>query len=251
MTVVVISQPMFLPWIGLFEQARLSDVFVHYDDVQRPQGRSFFSRVQLIGAQGTSWLTAPIDRKRSGSSILETFLVADPAWRKEHLETIRHLYRRQPNFEAMFSVVREIYGYPTDSLAEFNINAFELITARLGFSPRFERSSALGINGASTERLVRLASCYHAKQYLTGHGALNYLDHESFEQVGTEVRYMRYATASWPQHSPVFSPYVTILDLLASVTFEKAHEHFLSETKSWRIFGESDRAVAIRGLSDR
>ena len=37
---VVISQPMFLPWVGLFEQARHADVWFHYDDVQLPQGRS-------------------------------------------------------------------------------------------------------------------------------------------------------------------------------------------------------------------
>ena len=30
--VVVISQPMFLPWIGLFEQVKVADHFVHYDD---------------------------------------------------------------------------------------------------------------------------------------------------------------------------------------------------------------------------
>ena len=43
---LVVSQPMFLPWIGLFEQVRLADRFIHYDDVQLPQGRSFISRVK-------------------------------------------------------------------------------------------------------------------------------------------------------------------------------------------------------------
>ena len=44
---IVISQPMLFPWIGIFEQIKLSDVYVHYDDAQLPQGRSFINRVQI------------------------------------------------------------------------------------------------------------------------------------------------------------------------------------------------------------
>ena len=242
---LVVSQPMFLPWFGLFEQVRLSDVFVHYDDVQRPQGRSFFSRVQLLGPQGPIWLSAPIDRKRSGPSILDTFLVADAAWRKEHLETIRHLYRRRPHFDAMFGLANEIYACTSDNLADFNIQATELIAGRLGLSPIFTRSSDLGVPGASTERLVQISSHYRASQYITGHGALNYLDHGRFEQIGTDVRYMRYATTQWLQQDSGFTPYVSILDLLASVPFDTAQTHFLSGTKSWRDFTETDRPVNI------
>jgi hypothetical protein len=245
MTKVVVSQPMFLPWIGLFEQVRMADVFVHYDDVQRPQGRSFVSRVQLPGSRGPVWLTAPIDRERSGTLISKTVLVASRSWRDEHLETIRHLYSRQPNFRPMFDLAREIYACPSQNLAEFNMQAMELIAGRIGVAPRFARSSNLEIEGVSTARLVQISARFGATEYITGHGALNYLNHEAFEPVGTEVRYMCYATRPWPQLSPEFTPYVTILDLLASVSFEAALAFFRSGTKSWRDFGDSDKAVIL------
>ena len=50
MTTVVISQPMLFPWVGMFEQVALADVFVHYDDVQFSKG-SFTNRVQLKTAR--------------------------------------------------------------------------------------------------------------------------------------------------------------------------------------------------------
>lgn len=242
---VVISQPMFLPWIGLFDQVRLADVFVHYDDVQRPQGRSFVNRVQIPGAGGSVWLTAPIDRERSGSLISQTVLVSDRAWRETHLETLRHLYARQPNFRPMFDLAREIYACPKDALAEFNIAALEHVAARLDLSPRFVSSSSLGIEGVSTGRLLQIAAHFGASDYITGHGALNYLNHDAFERNGIGVRYMRYATRPWPQLNPTFTPYVTILDLLAAVPFEAALGFFRSWTKSWRDFRESDRAVSL------
>lgn len=249
MTRVVISQPMFLPWIGLFDQVRLADVFVHYDDVQRPQGRSFVNRVQIPSAAGPVWLTAPIDRERSASAIFRTFLVSGTGWRETHLETLRHVYARQANFEQMFALAREIYSCPSDNLAEFNIAAIECIASRLGLSPQFVRSSGVDIEGASTARLVRISKHFGATEYITGHGALNYLNHETFDQSGIDVRYMRYASRPWPQLGSSFTPYVTILDLLAAVQFDEARSFLRSDTRSWQNFRESDRGVMLEAFS--
>ena len=56
MTRVVISQSMLFPWVGLLEQMRLADVFVHYDDVQFSKG-SFVNRVQVKTPDGVRWMT--------------------------------------------------------------------------------------------------------------------------------------------------------------------------------------------------
>ena len=62
---VVISQPMFFPWVGFLEQMRLADVYVHYDDVQFSKG-SFTNRVQIKTPEGFIWLTAPLRNLRAG-----------------------------------------------------------------------------------------------------------------------------------------------------------------------------------------
>ena len=62
---VVISQPMFFPWVGIFEQIRLADIFVHFDDVQLPWGSSFINRVQIKTKDGIKWLTIPIRKTSS------------------------------------------------------------------------------------------------------------------------------------------------------------------------------------------
>src|SRR2546426_6682671 len=80
---LVVSQPMFMPWVGLFEQVRLADVFIHYDDVQLPQGRSFVSRVQIKVPTGVMWLSAPLDRKRSGRAINEVLFASRADWRRK------------------------------------------------------------------------------------------------------------------------------------------------------------------------
>lgn len=54
---VVISQPFYLPWPGLFNQIKMADIFIHYDDAQLPQGRSFCSRVQIRTKDKIGWLS--------------------------------------------------------------------------------------------------------------------------------------------------------------------------------------------------
>lgn len=231
---LVVSQPMFLPWIGLFEQVRLADVFVHYDDVRMPQGRSFVSRVQIRNGQGTFWLTLPIDRAKSGSLISDVRLLSND-WRSKHLKTIRHAYRKAPYFSVMFELVERIYSDATEHLALFNMRAIDLIANWLGFAPRTIRSSESGVAGSSSQRLVDLCLAEGCDVYVTGHGALKYLRHEFFEEAGVEVRYMDYQKRPYPQIHGDFTPYVSVIDAIAHCGVS-ARDLVCSETVYWRDF---------------
>ncbi len=61
MKTVVVLQPQFFPWRGVFEQIRLADEFVHLDDAQFQKG-GFTNRVQIKTPHGPQWLTVPVLR---------------------------------------------------------------------------------------------------------------------------------------------------------------------------------------------
>jgi hypothetical protein len=226
---------MFLPWIGLFEQIRLSDVFVHYDDVQFPQGRSFMTRVQIKSAQGTFWLTAPIDHVKSGRLINQVVFFGGTDWRGKHLATLRHIYARAPHLRLMYSIAEQIYSEQSNLLTDFNIAAIEHLAQRLRLSPKFIKSSSLGVHGTATERLIGLCMQLDCDVYVTGHGALNYLNHEKFEERGITVRYMDYKKMPYEQGAGEFTPYVSILDALAYCG-ERTRDLMCSDSIYWRDF---------------
>lgn len=207
---------MFIPWLGLFEQIRLADTFIHYDDVQIPQGRSFVSRVQIKAPSGTIWLTAPLDRRKSGKLLNQVFFSSEIPWRDKHFKTIQHAYHRAPFAKIMLDLASDIYSYSSNNLAEFNINATQTISSWLGLKPKYARSSDLNVGGSSTRRLVDLSKWAGADVYVTGLGGLRYLDHEQFEADGVSVRYMDYRLTSYPQLFGDFTPYVSILDAIAN-----------------------------------
>lgn len=222
--------------MGIFEQVRLADVFVHYDDVQFPQGRSFTTRVQIKTKNGIQWLSVPVSKSTSSNLISGALINEETNWRKKHLETIRHSYSKQPNFEAMFELVRGIYAVETRSLSALNISALETIADVMGFRTEFVKSSELASVGTSSERLIQICREIKADVYVTGHGARNYLKHSAFEERGIEVRYMEYRAEPWKQAHGEFTPYVSIIDLLASVPFSEAADYLKSETIAWSEF---------------
>ena len=196
------------------------------------------SRVQLKTIKGVSWLTVPIDHTNSGKLINEVLLLKSEEWRDKHLRTIRHAYARRPHFSLMSELVEKIYAEPTDHLAEFNITATERIAQWLGLAPQFMRSSAMSVDGTSTERLVALCESVNCDVYVTGHGALNYLNHQQFEDKGISVRYMDYQTIPYQQAHGEFTPYVSILDAIANCG-EPTRDLLCSDAVYWREFDVS------------
>ena len=97
MKTVVISQPMYFPWVGMLEQVRLADVWVHLGDALFSMG-GFFNRVQLKSAEGTPWLTVPLAEHKLGQLLNETQM-AKHDWRRKQLATLRQAYAAAPYVE--------------------------------------------------------------------------------------------------------------------------------------------------------
>ncbi len=95
---IAISQPMYFPWIGLFEQILLSDIFVFYDDVQFSKG-SFTNRVQIKTPQGSRWLTVPIKKSKLNTKINEVYIDNKKNWKESHLSSLKNTYGNHKYFE--------------------------------------------------------------------------------------------------------------------------------------------------------
>ncbi len=222
MKTVVILQPQFFPWRGVFEQIRLADEFVHFDDVQFPQGRHFTTRVQLKTASGPQWMTVPVQRSGVRSTIAETEIDYATDWREKHLRTFAMSYARAPHCAMARTIIDDVYAMRPRTIAELDIAALERCAAELGLRATFSRSSLTPVDGVKSERLVALLRPRGATRYITGHGALHYLDEVPFAAAGIEVRVMAYARRPYAQLHGAFDPHVSILDLIANLGPEAA-----------------------------
>ncbi len=242
---IVISQPMFFPWVGLFEQIRLADIYVHYDDVQLPTGTSFFNRVQIKTKDGITWLTVPL-RRGTGKILIKDALIADDIpWKVKHLKFLQNNYAKAKFRDDMLQIVEEVYNSDVSYMSELNSIGIEKIASYFGFfeGRRFYASSSLRTSSSSSQKLVDTAMLLEANVYITGLGALNYIDYGLFESNNIRLEYMEYRKNMYPQAFGDFTPFVSILDLIAYCG--KEGQSFInSPSKYWKEYiDESTRTI--------
>lgn len=230
---IVISQSMYFPWVGMLEQIRLADIFVHYDDVQFTRG--YFNRIQIKSAAGQKWLTIPI-RKHSQSSHINSILLDQSRdWKEEHRAELAACYKYCPYYHDLLSIVDETFTPSHETLADVARASMLSLAKYFGIDGQrsFLESAKLETEGRSSERLLRICQKLGATSYITGHGARNYLDHCLFSSAGISVTYMNYAKEPYPQRFGEFTPYVTGLDLVANCGREGI-KYIKSGTVPWK-----------------
>jgi len=232
---IVISQPMFIPWLGLFEQIKMSDIYVHMDDVQLPRGRSFTTRVQIKTQDGVKWMSVPVKQRSLMLPINEVMIDNSTDWKAKHIKTIKYNYSKCLYFNEMYELLNEIYSCNSPYLCDFNMNAIELICDALKITPVIHKSSEFNIEKKSSERVLDIVKNLSGNIYITGHGAKNYMDYSVFENNDIEIKYIKYACKPYPQMHGDFTPYVSIMDLIANAGIN-LDDYFASHAVNWKDF---------------
>ncbi len=234
MKTVVISQPMYFPWVGMLEQMALADVFVHLDDAQFSKG-GFFNRVQIKTAEGTPWLTVPLAENKLGQALNETQPAAHD-WPRKHRTTLQQTYAAAAHGGEMVALVEEVLAMEHDSLAALSASSMEALSEFFGVLPReILRTSEMDVTSTGSERVLTVCQTLGATRYVTGYGAADYLDHAAFEAVDIAVEYMDYTKQPYPQLHGEFTPFVSALDLLANCG-QAGRDVIAPRTVCWKDF---------------
>ena len=233
---VVISQSMLFPWVGLLEQMRLADMFVHYDDVQFSKG-SFVNRVQIKTADGVRWMTLPTRNLHLGQRICEVEIAPTSQWVGQHLALLTASLAGAPHADDAIGLAESVYAAAHSHLGSLARASLLALSDYFGLveGKRFVDVGTLDIGGRSSQRVLDVVKRVGGRQYITGHGAARYMDHALFDRAGVEVRYMRYRQQAYPQLHGDFTPYVSGLDLVANCGRE-GRRYICSDTVPWEKF---------------
>ena len=227
---------MFFPWVGLFEQIRLADKYVHYCDVQYSKG-SFVNRVQVKTAEGVKWITVPLKELHLGQKICDVRVSYEKDWRRQHLEVLRRAYDAAPFKFEMLDLVENVYATEHKRLDELSRASIDAVCRYFGLDSgrEFLDVRDLAVPGKGSRRVLEVVMCLGGDCYITGLGARNYLAHEEFDGAGVRVEYMNYEKLEYPQLHGSFTPYVTILDLIANLG-RKGDRLIRSGTTYWKEY---------------
>jgi len=239
---IVIMQPYYFAWYGFFEQIKFADIYVFYDDVQYVK-RSLMNRVDIKTENGPSWLTIPLNKMHQNYLINQVTCYEESKWRADHLNRLKQTYKNTPFVNEMYNLACDILHNTEERLSDVTITAIRKICHyyNLDRKVEFYLSSELNIEGKSSQRLLNISLALGADVYLTGMGALRYMDFDLFDKAGINVEFIDYALNPYPQLYGNFNPYVSILDLISN-TGKEGIKYMTSQPVFYKEFIESKKA---------
>ena len=215
---VVILQPSYIPWRGVFDQIQRADLFIFYDDVQYDK-RGWRNRNQIKTPHGKQWLTIPVYNRGAQTQsipIHQIRIVWESPWNKAHLKALQQSYSKAPYFDRYQALLETFYQRHDEFLADFTIELTIALARELGNThTRFLRSSEIGgITGQKTDRLIQILQAVEATHYISGPSAKDYIEPEKFKAAGITLECIQYNYPEYPQLYPPFDSQISVLDLL-------------------------------------
>lgn len=217
--VVAIHQPNFIPWAGYFHKLLLSDVFVFFDDVQFPRGKSYGSRALIKTNSGELWITVPVSSKGDLLSFNEVCISNETTWSEKLLKTISFSYKKSPYFELYFPLISSILSQRYIKLVDLNVELITTIARQMDYHGTFIKSSEMGVavkEAGGEEKILAILSELQATDYIsgTGAGSQRFVRNESFEKAGVNLIWQLFNPPVYPQLYKTFISNLSIIDIL-------------------------------------
>ena len=209
---VAIHQPQYFPWPPYVHKVLSADIFVYLDSVQFSKN-GVQNRNQIKTAQGPLWLTIPV-RNHLGQLLRDT-RVAEPGATRKHWKTIKTSYARTPGFARWQNELESLLDRDAEFLLDAAIASTEWMLNKLNVrAERIKASELDGIGGEASQLVASICGALRATSYLTGTGALAYLDERDFAEIGCEVMVQQWQPFTYEQVNGEFVPDLSTLDLL-------------------------------------
>jgi hypothetical protein len=219
MTIVSIHQPNYLPWLGYFRKIAQSDVFVFYDNVQMPMGKSLVTRNRFKSPQGLNWLTVPSSKSGTPGLISETPVVPGN-WPNKHLNSLKNWYAGCECLDEISDILLQAFNRPERMISDFNISLIVSLCKFVGIRDTdFVISSQMAHGSFGSDSIQPILTELGASEYLTGQGAgsMRHLDTERLSECGIETKFLSTEFSEYPQKHGSFEPGLSAIDALLNI----------------------------------
>ena len=214
MKILGILQPVYLPWLGYFEQIAAADHFILLDDVQYTR-RDWRNRNRIKTPNGSTWLTVPVDHHPRSALIHEITISDHGNWPRRHLLTIERNYGRRPHFQPLFDELERVLLDPPEHLVDLDAQLIHLLCRRLEIDTPISLSSEQPRRSDDRqERLLEICRAHGATHFYEGASGKSYIEVEYFRRAGIEVVFQDYRHPIYRQHFSGFLPNQAAIDLI-------------------------------------
>jgi len=208
---VAIHQSQYHPWINYYTKIAQADIFVFLDEVQF-QKNGLQNRNKIKTNTGEKWITIPV--KQSLDQKISAVESLGVRWKKKHYNSIKQNYKNSKIiFEYLYG---NVYQNNVTNLSEINRNIIESTCKYFGIDIEFILQSELNPDGMKSDLIIDICNKLKCGTYISGPGALSYLDEDNFRRNNIEIIVLENKTIEYNQyHQEIgFIPDLSTLDFI-------------------------------------
>lgn len=207
-------QPLYLPWVGMFDMMDQCDLFVFSDDVQFSK-ESWQCRNRIKTPNGVKWVSVSVDRAASSTTPIKDIRVKhEVGWVERNLNQIMESYQKAHYFQPLFNDLRGVLERNDKHLATISIALIKFLAGELGINTSCMLASDLGIQARGYERKVEVCKAVGATECLDGASGRELYDTDFFLQHGIRLSFHEYEHPVYSQLHGKFVSHLSVVDLL-------------------------------------
>ena len=210
--ILTIMQPYLFPYIGYWQLINAVDTFVIYDDVNFIK-KGYINRNSILNIDTTQRFTLELMRISQNKLINQIQIGGN---RKKLLKSIELAYKKAPEYEKVFPLIKTIIEYPEENLAKFIGHSLKHISEYIGIQTNFIFSSDINKDNNLKGQDKILAICQHVKasHYINAIHGQNLYDKETFMHNRIKLNFIETELIEYRQFNNKFVPYLSIIDIM-------------------------------------
>ena len=237
--IVTIHQPEHMPWLGFFNKAVNSDIFVLLDTVQFEKNY-FQNRNKIMSNKNPTgeWITVPVEKGRHTDLICEKKIAFNAKTKNKYLCKIHKAYNSHPFYVDIIGDIKDIFDSNDVFLSKLNISLIQYFFKLLDIKCELVIASDLCLEKSLPGGIVNYEICKNlgATTYLSGVSGKNYLDENPFRKDCINVIYQDFIHPRYYQASENFISNLSILDLIFSLSPQESLDVIREGYKTSNIF---------------
>ncbi|MBG30303.1 MAG: hypothetical protein CMI31_09930 [Opitutae bacterium] len=185
---IAVMQPYFCPYLGYFQLVNAVDLFVFYDDVQYIK-RGFVNRNTL---KNEFKFTIPVSNASTKLQLNEVLINWDNVFFKDFAISLRHLYSKSMNFDAVSSILNDLFQSKPETISQLAIDSITSFSQLLGVTTQFKRSSELEYEKTENRalNLINICKAEDCDHYINSIGGMDLYLKEFFLGEGIMLNFL-------------------------------------------------------------
>jgi len=214
-SIVMMHQPNYLPWIGLFSKISMADCFVVMDNFQYTRD-GVIHRNKIRTNTGSGYLTIPINKDFRTALIKEVELPLDQKWRETHWQMIYRNYLKTDFFLQYENFFKNLYQKDFVYLWQINMEIILYLLKCFDINVEIIAASDLALdpNLKHTDMIIAVLKKLGAQTYLSGPSGRKYIEIKKLQENGFNLEFSAFSHPVYKQRYPGFVPNMAAIDLL-------------------------------------